>query len=1352
MPETRTEISPATGRRITFNWVKTKPPTNNEIVEIESQLSKAKREEAKSQRENQPGLGLNLPTAREAALTVLEPFYPPNIYEAGKTVGRGVGELASVPFSPNLPTAIERGAKGIEEVGGGVMGVSAPIIAGAAPYTIPILGPLSKALGYGAEKVGEGITAAQKFTAPAFGITPEYVEQTPDVMKNLKSLASQVAPLAAVGPVAKRLIPRAKTTEEIPPEVEALPPLSFRTPEELMRDVLIQKGELPAGQEISILEPGREQLALPPGETITGEGFTARPGPEVRSVGLGEFPPETKIPLQYPEVTFPEETVLPAKIPPTPRELAAEGIISTEPTALEKMFPQVESPIIQPTEITGQRVGPRPEIQEAISEMRRITEEIPEVFSPEERISAPTEEAKTGLTDLATILREETKPVSPKITPKGGARASYELGRNLEANAAETEQVKQQIKETEQRLKDLGPPEGIEERRAPDWIPKQSTEALQAMKEGAVGKVREAIDRELNNRIAEERTSSLEGYYSKELKEGIKEESAPEITPDKQDYLSELGHLEGIVRAGEYSIGRDLVPLVRQAKKLGLAEEDVIQDLMDKGISYRKVNAAVSRIYKPEGEILYAMGFDPKRMYLETKDLFLDVAEGIGKILDKTKSPAATQVVKKATQESYELGMKDNYAIPPIDGISRQPGPTAKRIASLAIDATWRGKQQGGEFRGALNIALKPFEKLKVEEAKNLGYRIAKYRGTERVITRDNELRYGSYLHGRFVPKPGIEITMKEGNLIDALEGKSRPANAQIAKVVAQLQKLDNIAMDRMEKSGVNMVLADGTRIPFTRRPSYYPHSFTRPFFESLERNPKLRDEVIADIAKERKISLSKAEQVMKDSRYFGEIFTPAQRQRLSVNFDYIRDIDTLYSHYDTVGMRLGQSEVLGPLDVNGKFLNDLIKQSGSEGANTSYILEMFRGMLNRNPRSIFSSADRRAYKMIGGLNTAMYLSRFVISNTAQVVLWPALATTKGMARGIANSIANFEQARSRAINSGSLEESMLEDFGAAQSVIGKYYGMKAHETAMRTFSSEIGRESVADLFNYLKTAKKTGYAQKVAKGRLEYLTGQKWIELSKQPSLTEPQLQRGAYMMSRGTQGVIDPLEIPAGWRDKGLFVDLALQYKRFAYIQVANTIRAYKIDPVRTLATLTGVAPIVGEIVGNAKQGVSGAVAGSITGEGAWEATKREIERRGEGRVATWLEKELGLESEDAKIIGRYIDNINQSFALGIIGDFLQAISMGPDKQARWAVGGWATLTELLSGLFQAGLGGLSALINQDGEFLEEAFDPLIGQAERAIPLAGPTLKRSQEEMEGTGGGGMNYPTVNLPSYPTP
>ena len=44
----------------------------------------------------------------------------------------------------------------------------------------------------------KGITGAQKLTAPAFGFSPEYVEETPQVMENLPGLVSDVLPLAAI--------------------------------------------------------------------------------------------------------------------------------------------------------------------------------------------------------------------------------------------------------------------------------------------------------------------------------------------------------------------------------------------------------------------------------------------------------------------------------------------------------------------------------------------------------------------------------------------------------------------------------------------------------------------------------------------------------------------------------------------------------------------------------------------------------------------------------------------------------------------------------------------------------------------------------------------------------------------------------------------------------------------------------------------------------------------------------------------------------------------------------------------------------------------------------------------------
>ena len=157
--------------------------------------------------------------------------------------------------------------------------------------------------------------------------------------------------------------------------------------------------------------------------------------------------------------------------------------------------------------------------------------------------------------------------------------------------------------------------------------------------------------------------------------------------------------------------------------------------------------------------------------------------------------------------------------------------------------------------------------------------------------------------------------------------------------------------------------------------------------------------------------------------------------------------------------------------------------------------------------------------------------------------------------------------------------------------------------------------------------------------------------------------------------------------------------------------------------------LALATGEIVGDAVSAWRGAVAGILTDDTIKNAIEREVfEQR--GKFYATIAKQYGIDEENAKLIGRIIDNVQRAFILGILGDIVTSLAAGPAELTRGALPGVDILTEFAYDIIK-----LSSAMSEDID-IGEAAQPLRRSVERSIPFAGPAITRAREAAEkGTG-----------------
>lgn len=536
-------------------------------------------------------------------------------------------------------------------------------------------------------------------------------------------------------------------------------------------------------------------------------------------------------------------------------------------------------------------------------------------------------------------------------------------------------------------------------------------------------------------------------------------------------------------------------------------------------------------------------------------------------------------------------------------------------------------------------------------------------------------------------------------NFVRAIEGKEKPANDTVGNAIELYKRLDNEISTEATNTGMGLRSKDGTKmVPWQPRENYWPHLYTEEFFNTLKNNPlELRARLT-----EAGMSPLEIDALLNNSKRFGERLIDAQHAREAHLPGYRIDKNVYRQHISEMAKRITEAKNYGPMDLadNESPLMNLITAS----KNPEYSTEIMKKLLNRGERSDFDSID--ISRKVTAAQAWLHLSTAGISNLNTTAMIPIRNNTRSFIKGLTDTIFSSRETGEFAKESGALQNIFREIFAAEinESAFSptKVYGLDEGERFMRTLSSSAGRSYAKQLFNEVKG----GNASEFNLKKLQDLTLTNPTDLMKQTELNTQQLKRAAFRSAELSQGLAEPQHLPQYWTGSGLANILTLFHKyQFAQTKIVKDL--IKSNPVRTIPMLLGASQVAGEITGDAKAIIRGLIRGAVSGD----ETKIEEEIMNRGQ---FIESKFGLEDNPA--MARFIENMGQSFALGIYADVIESMA-----------GGGSDVLKQLAG---SALNDLMKVIDIGKDITKGEFYKATTKGTSLVPLIGPPIAAEMRE----------------------
>lgn len=535
-------------------------------------------------------------------------------------------------------------------------------------------------------------------------------------------------------------------------------------------------------------------------------------------------------------------------------------------------------------------------------------------------------------------------------------------------------------------------------------------------------------------------------------------------------------------------------------------------------------------------------------------------------------------------------------------------------------------------------------------------------------------------------------------NFVKSIEGLAEPQSDKIKAVIRDYKALDKQISDEMTAVGAGLKSKDGTKVvPWTPAENYWPHLYTEEFFQSLKNNPlELRTNLAA-----KGMSPLEIDSLLNNSKQFGERLIDAQHAREANLPGYRVDKNVYRQHITDMAKRITEAKNYGPLDLADidSPLMGLIKQT----KNPEYSTEIMTKLLNRNQMADFDSID--ISRKATAAQAWLHLSTAGISNLNSLAMTPIQTNVSSFVKGLSEAIFMSRESGEFAKESGALQNIFKEIFAAAMDdttklLPTKVYGLDAGERFMRTVSSSAGRSYAKQLFNEVKSGNASDFNIK----RLQELTLTSTDDLMKQTELNPQQLKRAAFRTAELSQGLAEPQNLPQYWTGSGLANILTLFHKyQFAQTKLVKDLitSGSHVQNARSIAMLLGASQIAGEITGDSKAFIRGLIRAGVSGE----ETKIEDEIRNRG---DFVGKKFGL--EESPLVARFIENMGQSFALGVYADVIEAMAGGGSDVLKQLAG--STLNDLM------------AVVDMGRDAAKGDFYKAATKGVSKIPLVGPPI----------------------------
>lgn len=547
----------------------------------------------------------------------------------------------------------------------------------------------------------------------------------------------------------------------------------------------------------------------------------------------------------------------------------------------------------------------------------------------------------------------------------------------------------------------------------------------------------------------------------------------------------------------------------------------------------------------------------------------------------------------------------------------------------------------------------------------------------------------------------------------DAMDTGIVPPDPKIRKAVALAKKVDDERIQAMQKYGlVNPETGEAMKFRANYAPRIWPEEFWRDpnqiYAALIQRYPTMDketarqialgiggDEIIDRVMRSSGVDSETARKIVRIGLEKSERKISPQYARELDLPGFRKDINVWREHNWEIAKKIAEQKHFGRLDIADP--NSPLSKLVAQTPNPRLTEDLLRVHLSRIERDRFARNMDRVADFAGWLSSALYLSNFRITNLGGLNPIGVVAGQKNLAKSLVEvAITNRGATREFAEESGAIyniTKGILE--GLSETKLDKLYGISSSENLLRTIAANAGRLAAQDLFATLKS----GRPLKASDAKLlEDLFLAPIDEISKWKSIPENKLKLAGGRMAEITQGLPEPRKLPSYFSNP--YVRIPMIFKRYAVQQSWTLFEHLKRNPSR-IPAYVATSQLLGEIIGGSKAALRGLPEAIATGDP--NAITERIAKRGEH-----MSRYTGTEN---LLINRAIDNIVNSWMLGVVADLMLASVGGRDALLRFIAGPFATtMTDLGSNIGQAISGNP---------------EPLFRQGLRAVPFVGYGLQ---------------------------
>lgn len=551
---------------------------------------------------------------------------------------------------------------------------------------------------------------------------------------------------------------------------------------------------------------------------------------------------------------------------------------------------------------------------------------------------------------------------------------------------------------------------------------------------------------------------------------------------------------------------------------------------------------------------------------------------------------------------------------------------------------------------------------------------------------------------GQFIAATNKLTPNEVTNFVDAIEGNATPLTENVAKAVELTKKLTKEMGTDAEVVGVRLKDNDNKIVPFKLRENYWPRKpVNRPeskaFIEELmKRNPSLTRE--------------QALQLSKEYIEGSEHFTSAQHARNpgKVPFEYRKDLGAMLEHIADMADTISRAEVLGAGDIGskGSMINRLIDSTPDPTRTHNLVRSHLRGAMDKNDD--FYRALKSANRVATRSQVFTKLGLFTVS-----------AFNNQLATLLHGNIAPFAKSFAQALSGSKLLKDVAKEYGTVAigeipanilaeagrkpvPVVGNMVTWA--ENLQRTIATGTGIGTAKALFKSAKAG------NKMSQKRLNDLMLEDTTEILKQQELDPDQLKFATQRFVEISQQLDAGYKLPPTWNNEPM-LHIPLIFKKFAFQGTKTLKDAMVSNPSRNIPLFLMASPIFGELTGDAKAIITGAVRGAIDLDASIiDGIAYELQNRGNfaGKVT-----KLQGETDTEWLVNRITADYVQSWGLGLMGDMMQAALEGDS--------GW--LSFLGGPAIEQGTKLVTDVLQRDSENIGR-------EGLRSVPVIGPGLQK--------------------------